>query len=435
MIRAVVFLSIIVSTAASVRAASTQSRATAPVLPQPTGSFAVGRIDFHWIDQSRPEPHASGPDARRELMVHVWYPAAHMDGQTPTRMPYIQHFAAVQRVVAREVLENLFRPSSYSRLEAEGLPESSAIPGAGMPPAPERWPVLIFSHGLGNPTALYTAALQDLASHGFVVAAIDHTFDNAFTVISESRIVPYAREAWSKASAEPGGVVAYVRARIEEMWAPDIRFVIDQLTRDDRTRFLAAPFSGRLDLQRLGAIGHSVGGLAAVRACQLDPRIRACANQDADVAGSPFVTRASDQHLNVPLLFFTAATANVFKQGFVHPSDEDLTKMKRTRAQYEADVKRVQTTQRDALVSVAAPSYRVQIDRPSFVHRSFSDLTLIAEHYEPAQRYEARRDFEIAQHYVRAFFDKHLRGARETVLEREVAPFPGVRLDRFGVQP
>ena len=49
MIRAVVFLFVIVSTAASARCAPTQSRANAPVLPQPTGSFEVGRVDFHWL--------------------------------------------------------------------------------------------------------------------------------------------------------------------------------------------------------------------------------------------------------------------------------------------------------------------------------------------------------------------------------------------------
>jgi hypothetical protein len=94
------------------------------------------------------------------------------------------------------------------------------------------------------------------------------------------------------------------------VWAPDIRFVITELSYHDRAQSLKAPLAGRLDLQRVGALGHSMGGLAAVRACQLDSRIAACMNHDADIAGSPFVRSSPDEPLRKPLLFFTAATAN-----------------------------------------------------------------------------------------------------------------------------
>jgi predicted dienelactone hydrolase len=413
---------------------SEQSRLAPPALPAPAGPFGVGRIDYHWIDISRAEPHSSEPNARRELMVHVWYPAARSGESIGRRAPYIRDFAAVQKSVNRETLEALFRPASLSQIESAALPETHAVEDAGMPKDPARFPVLVFSHGLGIPAALYTAALEDLASHGFVVAAIDHTYDNAFTIFPGSRVVTYAREAWRRETAKPNGYVDYVKQRIEEMWAPDIRFVITQLHRYNRTRSLQAPFAGRLDLRRVGAFGHSMGGLASVRACQVHVRIQACANEDADIAGSPFVQRSPIERLKAPLLFFTAATANVFKASFVHPSDHDLGRMNRTRAQYDTDVKRVQTNQNDALASVNAASYRVLIDRQSFVHRSFADLTLLAGYDDPRFASEAARDFEIAQSYLRAFFDKHLKGARNTLMDRANTPYPGVRLDRFGIR-
>lgn len=86
--------------------------------------------------------------------------------------------------------------------------------------------------------------------------------------------------------------------------------------------------------------------------------------------------------------------------------------MRRTRAQYDTDVKRVQTHQNDALASVKAATYRVVIDRASFVHRSFPDLMLLAAYNAPQKSSaDAARDFEIAQSYTRAFFDKHLKSA------------------------
>jgi hypothetical protein len=45
-------------------------------LPQPTGPFAVGRVAYDWTDSSRREALSNDSEARRELMVCVWYPSA-----------------------------------------------------------------------------------------------------------------------------------------------------------------------------------------------------------------------------------------------------------------------------------------------------------------------------------------------------------------------
>src|SRR5262249_55927715 len=134
--------------------------------------------------------------------------------------------------------------------------------------------------------------------------------------------------------------------------------------------------------------------------------------------------------LRQPLLFFTAATANVFKDRFVRPTDEDLKRMNTTRSQYDADVARVQRNQAAALASVKGGSYRVLIDIPSFVHRTFSDLTLLAADDGP-QRDESLANFRIAQSYTRAFFDKYLKGQRDTLLDRPSSPNARVRVDRW----
>ena len=397
-------------------------------LPAPTGPFGVGRIAYHWTDSSRADPLSPGEGAHREIMVHISYPAARPMTSRQTA-PYIDAFAAVSKAVPREALEGLFRPAAYAVIE-RSLPETHTVEGAAMPSSTEKYPVLLFSHGLGNPSALYTASIEDLVSSGYVVAAIDHTYDTTFTVFPGARVVVYARQAWQTESQKPNGYINYVKKRIEEAWAPDIRFVLGQLVRLDGDASLSAPFSGRLDLERVGAFGHSMGGLAAVRACQLEVRILACMNQDADIAGSPFIDPPTGDGLRQPLLFFTAATANVFKDSFVRPTDEDLRRMNRTRSQYDAEVARVQRNQNAALASVRGGSYRVFIDIPSFTHRTFSDLTLLAADDGP-QRDESLANFRIAQSYTRAFFDKYLKGQRDTLLDRPSSPNARVRVDRW----
>jgi alpha-beta hydrolase superfamily lysophospholipase len=393
-------------------------------LPTPSGPFAVGRNTHYWTDSARSEPLSPREGARREIKVHVWYPAASIPDARQT-VPYIDALGSISKAIPRQALEGLFRPASYAAVE-ESPPATHAIEGAAIPSSRDKYPVLLFSHGLGNTTTLYTAEIEDLVSHGYVVAAIDHTYDAAFVVFSADRVVAYARETWQAESQKPNGYIQHVRKRLDDAWVPDIRFVLRQLEQLD-----GAPSSllhGRLDLAHVGAFGHSMGGLAAVRACQLEARISACLNQDADIAGSPFVEPQVADGLRQPLLFFTAATSNVFRDSFVRPTDEALKQMNMTRSRYDADVARVQQNQNAAMASVAGGSYRVYIDIPSFVHRSFSDLTLLAT--DEPQKSESLANFRIAQSYTRAFFDKYLKGQQNTLLDAPSSD-ARVRVDRW----
>ena len=299
-----------------------------------------------------------------------------------------------------------------------------------MPPSPTRYPVLVFSHGLGLIRAVYTAELEDLASHGYVIAAIDHTYDTAFTAFPGGRFVLYAQEAWDRESKKPGGFLNFVKERVE-VWAVDTRFVIDQLARHDRTPSLGAPFAGRLDLRRLGAFGHSVGGLASVRACQLDRRIGACMNQDSDIFGSPFIVSGT---LDRPLLFFIAATADVSSDQKVHPTDAHLASWKMTRTEYDSQIQKAQKNQLAALLSVRGGSYRVTLSGlPGVTHRIFSDLPLLAAAGDPSKEAESLHNFTVTQSYIRAFFDKTIKNDRNTPLEPGSKPLdPLVTVDRYG---
>jgi len=46
------------------------------VLSNPTGLFAIGRVAYDWTDSSRPEIFSKDSNAKREMVVWIWYPAA-----------------------------------------------------------------------------------------------------------------------------------------------------------------------------------------------------------------------------------------------------------------------------------------------------------------------------------------------------------------------
>src|SRR6478736_6977736 len=55
---------------------------------QPSGSFAAGRVIYHWVDPTRTEDLSKVPSTPREIMVDVWYPAAPAKGaQTAPYLP------------------------------------------------------------------------------------------------------------------------------------------------------------------------------------------------------------------------------------------------------------------------------------------------------------------------------------------------------------
>ncbi len=359
----------------------------------------VGLVAYHWTDAARPEPLSEQQSANRELMVYVWYPAARSKA-THSSALYLPEFQSLQKAVSAADLEDLFRPA-YAALQQFGYPPTHTIENSRMPHG--RYPVLVFSHGLGFISALYTAELEDLASHGYVVAAIDHPYDTTFTRFPDGRFVTYAQDKWDAEAKKPDGYLIYVKERIE-VWAADTRFVIDQLIRYDKQPALGAPFAGHLDLARLSALGHSVGGLVSVRAAQVDSRIRACLNQDSDIKNSPFVVATPGQLLKQPFLFLIGPVSDLFSERKLRPTDEALARMKLTRAEYDA----------------------------LFTHRSFSDLPLLAAGGDAARQAESLHNFQIAQAYTRGFFDKYLKGRKDTLLDLKSTPDPRVRVERFG---
>ena len=286
------------------------------LLPNPTGPYPVGRVSYHWIDSARPEPLAAPGTAYRELMVDIWYPAETTAGKEPA--PYLPDLPAAEKVLGEAVAMKQFG-AAYKQM-INGRLCTHAQEGAPFARTLTRRPVLIFSHGLGILKTGYTAQLEDLASHGFVVAAIAHTYDTWLVAFPDGRVVRFDQERRRTLKGSEHAGIQYEDGRLQ-VWATDIRFTIDQLTRYDREPEFQAPFQGHLDLARLGAFGHSAGGRAAALACQTDPRVRACLNMDGVADNWPFYRDVQGKTMSQPFLLF------VRKRTDPPPSDEELARM------------------------------------------------------------------------------------------------------------
>src|SRR6266568_562936 len=199
--------------------------AKARVLPAPTGPYGVGRIILHWQDTSRPEVLSSASNAKRELVVWIWYPAT---AKGPSA-PYIDQL---------EALGGVLPPGDVAKARSvQTHAVGNAVPSA----APALFPVLVFSPGGGSLPALYTSLCEDLASHGYLIAAIDHPYDDLAVRLDDGRVV--------KQVEPPQGGAAMLRFQRERVRvrAEDVQFVLDQLTKLNAGR-VDGPFHERLDL-------------------------------------------------------------------------------------------------------------------------------------------------------------------------------------------
>ncbi|MFP2932353.1 alpha/beta hydrolase family protein [Pyxidicoccus sp. 3LG] len=349
-------------------------------LPLPTGPHAVGTFEDAWTDDTREETFTSAPGDKRELKVRFWYPARARPLAQPS--PYFLTWREGE-FVARD---------AGLPAHAFGFFFPHAVRGAVLPEGDERFPLLLLSHGYGTPTAFYSGAAEELASQGYVVVAISHTRGGSPQVFPDGRVVDDLVELSPLDRAQ--------NIRVQGVWTADARFVLDRLVALDASD-PAGRFTGRLDLGRVGAFGHSFGGSTAGEASRTDARVKAGLNMDGTFHGD------LEAEVHAPFLVMNSVDAG-------------------------GDSSRERFFQH-----LRATGYDLSIQGAG--HFTFSDLELampLVRHYSPqatAAEYglgalDGPRSFTLVNTYLLAFFDKHLRARSTPLLDGPSAEHPEVEL-------
>ncbi|MFJ3931263.1 alpha/beta hydrolase family protein [Streptomyces sp. NPDC090029] len=303
-----------------------------PVLPEPTGPYGVGTTTVQWTDPDRPEPATAEPGDRRTVVAQLWYPADRAGGP---RARYLGRTANEARTVGDAL-------AGYAGLPAFALDGAVAARGRAVPDAPVsarggRFPVVLFSPGLGGVRTQNTAWAQELASHGYAVAALDHPYDSAAVVLDDGRTVRTGVAASGDTTEDERRAAGWTAVR-----AADLRFALTRLGRIDRGE---APglLAGRLDTRRAAVAGHSLGGAAALLAAAQDDRFAAAVDLDG------FPRDTGPRVRTGPVLALTQAVG----------PDTDPDYLPRLRRALEAGT---------------APGYRLTV--PGAAHLTFTDAPL-----------------------------------------------------------
>jgi predicted dienelactone hydrolase len=238
-----------------------------PSLPASNGPYQVGTRIYELTDDARKELY-SGKDEPRRFQIQVWYPSE--PNPSDERAPWMPK----ADIFAPAIATYIHMPSFF--LDHLALVKMPAYRGSKLAPTTEGYPIILFSHGWNGFNAQNTGQAIQLASHGYVVVGVQHTYGAVITIFEDGTI------ARNNPSALPSGAPddEYEAAarKLVDQWSGDLSHALDfmELQNTDTS----SPFFGSLDLARTGVYGHSTGGGAAIQFCGSDSRCKALLGMD-----------------------------------------------------------------------------------------------------------------------------------------------------------
>lgn len=307
-------------------------------IPEASGPYTVGTMDM-LLELEREEVITADTEDTRNLMIKVWYPSKEKGVEMD---PYVD-------LAGRNGFANKYGllPSMLNYLDKV---ETNVFRNIQV--ADETFPVLIFSHGYNSKANGYYALLKELVSQGYIIFAINHTYESTGSTFPDGRLIyfdyEYARQiqtnTWSV--MEPvieafksdlsfedrhpivqKGLTTYFVRDMVERWAQDMVDVVNKLDEWNNSGFL----KGKLDMSNVGTFGHSRGGGPAGETLLMDSRIKAAANIDGVQWGQivdtifqkPFLFLSADwpeEHEDLNEHAYINKSTSVFYEGTIRES-------------------------------------------------------------------------------------------------------------------
>lgn len=398
-------------------------------LPAPSGEHPVGVRDFELADETRKGVLHAKEDEARRLLIRVWYPAADVEGLSPRN--YFSELEA--ETTAAGLGGTLGMPFLFQYMSKSS---TNSYENAPLIEAAANQPVVIYSHGYTTFLGQNTALMEELASSGYIVYSVQHTFDASATVFPngdvaelDPAIIEEMRSAQEQAPAdmveaftgatfadrrratqasyqrslEEGRRIASLSAPI---WRADRIFVHDQLKAGAVPDSVADVVAAG-NFSAVGEIGMSFGGSTTGGVCMVDPRCAAGVNLDGgDYDFSPF-----NRNIPVPFLMFysdldmVAAMLSGDSEAIGHGFN-DFSYERHETAGLRNDVYRLK---------VENVTHLGVSDFPLFVRAPWKNMLFGS--------IDADAIIQIQNDFVRGFFDKHVRGLDTAFPKAEFAKY------------
>ena len=255
-------------------------------MPTPTGTYDIGTTTYQVNDDSRIEIYGS-QEGIRKFNFQIWYPFIKTDEQNIA--PWLRDQEVTSQALSRDfgfpgfLLNQTKFVTSHSYLDADFTEETS-------------YPIVIISHGWSGTKYLHSDLGENLASQGFIAVSIEHTYGSVASVI-DGEVIAKQNDALTGFADSTLNLAS--NTRLMMTYGLDIIATIDFLeTLNSNENDI---FYNHLDLDHIGAVGHSTGGGGMIYAALHDDRIQAIIGLDAWV--EPIRDVLNEKTLSIPSLF------------------------------------------------------------------------------------------------------------------------------------
>ncbi len=228
-----------------------------------TGKYKIGTKRFLFIDSTRTNWYLEDYNKDfRKLMVQVWYPAkievydkksSYIDNQSALTHTIKNQGYGVPKILSDQI----------GSIECNSWEEPVPLLG-------NNFPILIFSHGHGGLRTQNTNQVEELVSHGYVVIAMDHTYDAGFVEFLDGEVA-YSLTARSDDNTiiiSPEEFYTRFSYRVN-----DVDFILEEINKfykyDD-------DIFNIMNIDKIGIFGHSYGGLTSFYSAFYNEAITSC---------------------------------------------------------------------------------------------------------------------------------------------------------------
>lgn len=363
----------------------------AATFPPPSGPFNTSLTITEVTDYTRLDPYSPTPSPR-SLMISIFKPQTCIATPTPYMDPITAAWTDSQFAeygIPNGTFESLHlltcpssdsnplkpipKPNRYKEIRRETKTEKD-----------DKFPLLLFSPGLGNPRLYYSAIAQQISSRGYTVITIDHTYDAGIVVFPNNVTILGANITTNEQ------IEFDLSVRVK-----DVSFVLDH--------FYDSYYDCDGSQPAAAVFGQSLGGATAAQTMLTDERLAGGVNLDGSFWGSVI-----DDGLSRPFMMFAHDGKNTSTDPTWAAIWPRLTGWKR-------------------MLEVEDSQEGTFTDFPDAVDvLGLGDGQLPAEVGELLGSINGTLAMQIVGTYVGAFFDFVLKGTREVLLDGPSDTFPEV---------
>lgn len=317
-------------------------------IPTPSGPYFVSTKTFTIKDDNRKEIFGPHPGEETHLITsRIFYPVNPSDTEGQEKAYYMS------RAVAKGLKREYFVKNDYDKKCAAG--ENFAVYYENIKPIEgQKFPLLIFSHGFKSYKEGNSFLLSEIASHGYIVISIGHTYAS-LAETHEGGIETYADKSLSKKLVSPfiPGYIEMIKCAKKKGTPKDLydeflkvqnkycKFnitILDEWTKDTLSvvEYAKDNFSDIIDFNPgIAVSGHSLGGAVAYNLCQKYDEFACGLNIDGGLFGEyegmtmtkPFFQICSEANVNVetkPLINKTAPCYRALFKKIKHIAFADI---------------------------------------------------------------------------------------------------------------